>query len=647
MKIISVIPLKKGVWKGDLSYFTSQDIRPGHVVSVPMRKQKVLALVTSSADLKDTKSDIKGMDFNLRKVSQNLGPSIFSPEYLDSIFESCDYFVQNKNQALASLIPKIFIENYEDLSRAYKKLSPETKTGSGPGKNIKAEKLLFQYPFRDRLSIYKTMVRESFARGKSIFLVLPTESDIWKWNEHLGKGIEQFAVSFHSGINPAKNLSNYKKILEAKHPMLVLATAPFLSIQLPNLGTIILEHENSNGYKMIGRPYLDLRIFTEIYAAKIGARLIIADEMLRFETIGRMETDHLATLYPLAFRIDWEGELIVAKPEDKKERKEFRAIREDAEKEISRAILKKQNVFIFSLRKGLATQTLCRDCGDTVSCPKCGSPVVLYLSHGGKQRMFVCNRCQEERNSDTACQSCGSWNLTPLGIGTDRIEEETKALWPKVNVYKLDKETAKTAKGAKDIIKKWSESEGSILIGTEMAFFYLKESVPLSLIASFDSLWSIPNFKMSEKIIQLILSTLGATTEKLIIQTKNPNDPIIRAVRSGNLSPFIKEELADRKKLEYPPYKRFIKITFAGDKEQTLRAKEYLKKNFQEYSPEIFSGFVSKQQGQYATNALIKIDPQKWSYFSGSTVIRDGELLSKLSSLPLPFVVQVDPEDLL
>ena len=645
MKIISVIPFKKGVWKGDLSYFTSQDIEPGDVVNVPMRKQTVLGLVTSSAPIEKSKSDIKGMDFNLRKVSQNLGRSIFRQEYLNSIFEACDYFAQNKNQALASLIPKIFLENYKELARL--KNSAEDKNAKLSQKNIKTEKLLFQYPFKDRLSIYKTMVRESFARGKSIFLVLPTESDISKWNEHLAKGIEQFAVSFHSGINPAKNLANYKKVMDSEHPLLIIATAPFLSIPLENLGTIILEHENSNGYKMIGRPYFDLRVFAEIFASKTGARLVIADEILRFETIGRMETEHLGTLHPLSFRLDWEGEIQIAKVEEAKERGTFRAIREEAEGEIGRNLAAERRTFIFSLRKGLATQTLCRDCGDTISCPNCGAPLVLYLSHGGQQRMFVCNRCQEAKDSDTACATCGGWNLVPLGIGTDRIEEETSNLFPKASTYKLDKETAKTAKGAKDIVKKWAESKNGILIGTEMAFFYLNETVPLSIIASFDSLWSIPNFKMSEKIIQLIMSTINITEEKLIIQTKNPADPILRAVRSGNLLPFVKEELSDRKKLEYPPYKRFIKITFTGDKEHTLRAKKHLEESFAEYSPEIFSGFVSKQKGQYATNALLKLDLDKWSYFSVSNGSIDGQLLSKLISLPPSFAVQVDPEDLL
>ena len=295
--------------------------------------------------------------------------------------------------------------------------------------------------------------------------------------------------------------------------------------------------------------------------------------------------------------------------------------------------------------------TVCRDCGETVNCEKCGAPLVLYLSHLGQKRMFVCNRCQREIESDIKCVSCGSWNLMPLGIGTDTVYEEIKKLFPnreKIKIFKLDKESAKTAKGAEKIIKEFEENPGSILVGTEMAFFYLKEKVPLSIIASFDSLWSIPNFKMSEKIIQITLSIISKTTDQLIIQTKNENDPVIQAIQSGNLLPFIREELEDRKKLNYPPYKRFIKITHLGNKEQTTKATRVLEEIFKEYSPEIFSGFITRLKEKYVTNALIKIDPKKWSFpeiSTGSSI--DENLLAKLLSLSPSFTVFVDPEDLL
>lgn len=663
MKIISVIPLKKGILKSDLTYFTSLDISIGNIVSVPIKNKETLALVTESSELEERKSNIRGMDFNLRKVTKDKGISIFLKEFLDTIFDTSKYFAQNKNKIIASLIPNIFIEEYDRIKKT-KTLEARPKESA---KTLTAEKLLFQYPFQDRISIYKTLIRESFARNKSIFMILPTQLDIEKFTDQLSKGIEQFTFSLHSGISAKKNLITYEKIMNSTHPILIIATAPFLSIPKKDIGIIILERENSNAYKMMTKIHFDLRVFVEIYASKINAKFIMADEILRYETIGRIDIDNLNLLYPLSFRIDFGGEIRIENPNKKTDAllplngskaSVFKIFSDKTITEIKLALENKKRVFIFALRKGLATITLCRDCNEIVSCEKCGAPLTLYLSLQDKKRMFVCNRCKQEKDADVVCKSCGSWNLTPLGIGTDTVYEEIKKIFPKIKIFKLDKESAKNSSGAKKIIKEFSTqgaapkdgqgSEGAILIGTEMALFYLKEKIALSVIASFDSLWNIPNFKMSEKIIQIVLSIINNTQEMLIIQTKNENDPAILAIKTENLLPFAREELKDRRKLSYPPYKRFIKITYLGNKEETLKTRKILGEIFKEYSPIIFSGFVTQLKEKYVTNALIKIDTQKWSLPElsiGSSI--DQNFFNLLSSLPLTYEVLVDPEDLL
>lgn len=689
MKIISVLPLKKGIPKDNLIYFTGLNIPAGNVVSVPIKNREILALVTRSEELKEKKSNIKDMNFNLRKVTKDKGSSVFLREFLDTIFETSKYFAQKDNNAVVSLIPNVFLEEYDKI----KKISARGKSlpvlwhnasGGKNEKNIRAEKLLFQYPLQDRISVYRTLVRESFAKNKSIFMVMPTQFDIEKFTDQLSKGIEQFTFSLHSGISAKKILAAYEKIINSAHPVLIIGTPPFLSIPKENIGSIILEYENSDTYKMIMKPHLDLRVFVEIYASKINAKFMMADEILRLETIGRIDTDNLNPLYPLSFRINFGGEIKIENPNKKKEARLpsegskasfFKIFSDKTIEKIKDALENKKKVFVFTLRKGLATMTLCKDCGETISCEKCGSPLTLYSSHQDKKRMFVCNRCQVNIDGDTICAHCGSWNLLPLGIGTDTVFEEVKKLFPKNKIFQLDKKYAKTMSNAKKIIKEFNENEGSILIGTEMAFFYLKneiqKKIPLSIIASFDSLWSIPNFKMGEKIIQIILSIIDNTKESLIIQTKNENDPAILAIKTGNLLPFAREELEDRRRLSYPPYKRFIKIKHLGDKEQTLKAKKMLEEIFKEYSPIIFSGFVPRlkpdrpsaalqqlragnamrnitDRGKYVTNALIKIDPKKWSLpelSAGSSI--DENLLTKLLSLPPSFEVLVDPEDLL
>ncbi len=648
MKMVSVIPLAKGVPKEELTYFTAQEINPLSIVSVSLRNKKILGLAISVENAVNMKSSIKDMNFNLKKILEVKEESIFEHEYIESIFLANDYFVSKKNISIVSLLPSVLREEYDKISNLIKKNKKEEIKISNEIKKIKSEKLLFQAGIEDRISFYKTLIRESFAKKKSIFLILPTERDIDIFSVLLSRGIENFSISIHGNQSQKKQMENIGKIIENPHPVLVFGTIPFLSIPRHDFDIIIIEHESSNAYRMIASPHFDLRIFAEIYASKINTKFILADTLLSFETIAKKEIDNFGEVRSLSFKINFKGKLEIPIQNENTEEKEFKVLKDNSIIEIENTLAKKENVFLFSLRKGLATMTICRDCNQEVLCEKCMAPLVLYLSRDGKKRMFVCNRCKNQTSTETVCKNCGSWNLFPLGIGTDTVYEEVNKKFPNIKIFKFDRETIKTTKEAKRVITEFEKTPGSILVGTEMAIPYINESLPLSVIASFDSLWSIPNYKISEKIIQIITSIIHKTEKKLIIQTKNEQDHAIMAIKNENLLSFVREELEDRQKLGYPPYKRFIKITHLSSKEEVQKTRYLLEEMFKEYDPLIFSGFIAKFKNKYATNALIKLNTKEWSFpeLSANSKI-DENLLEKLLSLPPTFSINVDPEDLL
>src|SRR3989344_4430422 len=539
MKIVTVVPLDKGSFRTELTYFTTKDVKNGSIVSIFIRNKKILGLVISCQDVVNTKSGIKNMPFQLKKIVEIKEHSIFRNEFLESALELSSYFVSPKNIGVASFIPAIFREKYDEIvkfSKKNKNISSEKnikKELTNTSGNIKTEKLLLQAQLEDRISFYKTLIRGYFALKKSVFIVLPTEYDIEIFQQALSKGIENFTFSMHGRLRPKKIIEKYEQIVNSAHGVLILGTAQYLSIPRTDLGAIIVEHENSDVYK----------IFPEVYASKINAKFILADSLLRYETIARKEIDGLSEVYPLSFRTNFDEAMInIINPSPNKEEEnlealppnggkasKFKIFSEKSIEEIQHSLKNKKNIFIFSLRKGLATHTICKDCNETINCEKCLAPVVLYLSRDNKKRMFVCNKCNTEKEPEIKCVNCGGWNLMPLGIGTDTVLAEKKKKFPKIKIFKLDRESVKTDKEAEKITKEFEKNSGSILVGTEMPFFYLKAKVDLSIVASFDSLWSIPNFKMSEKIIQLLLSILSKTEKKLIIQTKNKNDPALLA----------------------------------------------------------------------------------------------------------------------
>lgn len=646
MKIVTVIPLQKTVFTEELTYFSSKEIRLGDIVSISLRNKKILGLVISSVDATTAKSEVKKMDFNLKKIIDNKEVSIFREEFIESVLLASKYFIKNKSLLFGALIPNIIKEKYDKISSVYIERKYEKKDTL-----IKTEKLLYQESFEDRISYYKTLIRVSFANKKSIFIVLPTENEIEAFREQLTRGIENFSIIIHGSLGVKKTLQAIEDIMIKEHPLLIIGTAPFLSLSRHDLGTIVLEHESSNSYRTLSEPYLDLRTFVEIFAEKIKAKLILSDKLLRFETIARRELDNLQEIAPLSFRINFEGNINILeknKKADQENTKKYKVLSDESVFQIEKTINSNQNTFVFSLRKGIATFTVCKNCGTEVTCEKCLSPIVLYKTQNNQKRIFVCNKCKTEKNPEMTCEYCHSWDLLPLGIGTETVYEEIKRRFPKAVLFRLDKEVAKNTKEARSIINDFENTKGAVLIGTEMALFYLKEKVTLSVIASFDSLWSIPNFKISEKIIQIILNVLEKTESSLILETKNIKDPLIQSIKNNNYLPYIREDLADRKNLEYPPYKRFIKISFTDTKEELSRIKETLKNTLKEYDIQFFnSSNKSIRKEEYILNVLIKLDTQNWSLpqlSSGGKI--DENLFLKLNEIPHKSKKEVDPENL-
>ncbi|HEU0085945.1 MAG TPA: hypothetical protein VFQ59_03240 [Candidatus Paceibacterota bacterium] len=648
MKIVTVIPLKKGLLKEDLTYFSAQEIKKGYIAKISLRGKDTLGLVISTEDASTQKSDIKEMPFNLKKISGAKPSALWRAPFLEAVLHSADYFASTKSQSAVTMIPSFFRENYDELA----KVVPFAKE-SDEATGARAEKLLFQAPTDERLSYYKTLIRGSFAEKKSVFVVLPTERDIRVFSEALSKGIENFSFSFHGSMPAKKITEQYKKAVSMDHAVLIIGTAPYLSIRRDDLKTVIVEHESSPAYKMQVRPFFDMRIFAEIFAEKIGAKLILADTLLRFETFAKKDTLLWNTIRPLSFRTEFGGNIIISgKYEEGERNKKFKILGDESVQKIEETISAGKNVFIFSLRKGLATYTICKDCGEPLLCESCMAPVTLYLSKDGSKRMFACNHCHTEKDPQTHCANCHSWNLNALGVGTETVHEEIKKIFSekkkKVKIFLMDKNTVASAKAAEKLISEFEAEKGAILIGTELALYYLENKVRLSVMASFDSLWGIPSFRMSEKIVQLLSSVISITEHTLCIETRNENDPGILAFKKDNLLSFVRAELKDREFLGYPPYKRFIKITHSGNKEETMEAKKALAEVFREYEPEIFSGFVPKFKGKYMTNALIKLPVEKWSLpeLSAGTSV-NTHLLTRLRYLPFSFFVNVDPEDLL
>ncbi len=642
MKIITVIPLSRGIFTDHLTYFSSiSSMEIGSLVYVPLKTKTIPAVVILIQDAQSAKTQLKQATFSIKKIEKAKSYPIFTPNFIKTANETADYFATNTSSILRSLIPKNILDAYgnKEIEKIPKKDDENEKGTTLIQDELKNENYVFQSDYKERMATYKSFIRESFAKQKSVFFCLPSSQKIDFAFNSLEKGISAYTYILHGKISKKEMISRWNSIITSKHPVLIIATGGFMSIPRHDIGAIILDGENESGYKIPARPFIDYRVFAELYAKNTGIKLIFGDMFLRTETLFRQKEGGLVPFTPLKFRaLSTARQKII---DMKQYRKEFRkgaytVLSDELSKLIVETKEKNENLFILSARKGLNPLTICGDCGTVVKCDYCSTPVVLHKKNN--KNIFICHKCGNRKETETKCENCGSWKLTPLGIGTQLAEKEISEKFPKIKLFRLDKDSATTTKKAKEIAQSFATSPGSILLGTEMALSYIEKDIENITVLSIDSLFAIPDFRGNEHIFNLLLRLYAKSTKNFIIQTRHSDEKIFQYIIKGNLIDFYRDEIKIRQEMGYPPFKKFIKITREDNKAKVIDDMEKLKKILVDYEALAFPAFVQEIKGKYRMHLLIKLGIDSWV---------DTKLLGILKSLPPTYTINVEPENLL
>ncbi len=636
MKILTVIPIAKGIPRDELSYFSAKEVAVGTLVTVPFGKRSIKGVVVDQNEVRDLKASLKENTFALRNVTTVHADAQLPSGIFQVAQSTAHFFAQKTGPVLETMLPNAVFEHY--VSKG---------TDVPPATRLHPDIQTLQLPLSERIATYRTLVRENLGKHRSTIIVTPSVIQAEKIAETLSTGIEDRIFVLHSRKTKVQLAKLLPAVLDAKHPVVLIATAPYASMVRSDWETVVIEQSASPYYRYSFGPVFDMRFFLEHVARYFGARLIHADILLDVSIRGRIANREITDL-----RSTWH----IAKPEDFQiiDMKEvepmtpskmpFRMLHRKTVAKITEAVARKSNTVFLTTRKGLAPLTACSDCGTAVSCPNCGTPLVLHRKQSKSEndahpaRTYLCHHCMHSTVPIDRCANCGSWKLTMLGVSVEGIIEELDRRFPAVRTYQCDGDTTTTPAAIRKTLKAWQDDAGSFLVATPFIIPYL-DTVDFGCIVSMDSLLSIPSYTGAEHGLHTALSFLEKISTGAIFQTRNAAHQVIASIAAEDVFGFTKSELDSRAMFGYPPAKVLIKISLEVKKSDAREANDYLEKIFKEWSPDIIAK-KSRVSDMVIIQAMLRVDPKVWD---------DGEssIHHVIEELPPEFLREVNPETVL
>ncbi len=473
------------------------------------------------------------------------------------IFE--EYYLQtDRTDFLAENLQKEII-----LSEAQNKALEEIKQSF----ETKNTTLLFGVTSSGKTEVYIQLIKEYLQKGRQVLYLLPeialTTQLVSRLRKHFGNEV----AVYHSKYNQNERIEVWNQVLnQSEKAKIVIGARSALFLPFQDLGLILVDEEHEQTFKQQDpAPRYHARDTAIVLAELHKAKVLLGSATPSIETFFNTENQKFG-LVELTQRF---GKTELPKIEivdlkDKYFRKKMTGHFSDTLlEEITTTLENGEQVILFQNRRGFAPVLECMTCGHIPQCPNCD----VSLTYHKQKSQIRCHYCGYAIAKPTHCHACQSVELTTKGFGTEQIQLELEQLFSDKKVIRMDRDTTGGKFGYEKIIDSFKTRESDILVGTQMLAKGLDfDNVGLVGILNADAMLYHPDFRAFERSFQLMTQVSGRAGRsekqgKVIIQTYNPNHPIIQKVIKNDYVSMYKQELTERQTFEYPPYFRLIKLT--------------------------------------------------------------------------------------
>lgn len=423
-----------------------------------------------------------------------------------------------------------------------------------------------------KTEVYMNAVAEALAQGRTAIVLLPEialasqVSD--RFRERFGSDL---TATLHSRLKKSERLSEWLRIRRGEAKIVIGARTSVFA-PLDNIGIIVIDEEHESTYKSDHNPKYETVDVAFKRASLSDAVLVLGSATPSVTTYYRARSG----IYDLIEMNERIGESRMPVLETVDMRKETLSgntgvLSRRLAGEIDRALLKKEQVILFLNRRGFSTRIFCPDCGYRMTCPDCG----IALTYHRSSNAAVCHYCGRKFPLTDTCPDCGSKFIKYAGAGTEKVEDEVKALWPEAGVDRFDLDTASSADDPAKVISDFQKGKTDILVGTQLLAKGLDfRNVGLVGIINADVSLNIPDYRAPERTYQLITQVAGRAgraggESRVLIQTYEPDSDVIKEAAAGDYESFYESELLHRSIMNYPPYSDIISVGFAAEDDDT------------------------------------------------------------------------------
>lgn len=542
-----------------------------------------------------------------------------SPAVVDNLVKRgvCAYYDAEPPRVATvpdAVIPEEDIELTPQQNKAYQELLAQYGSGSA------GVSLLYGVTGSGKTSVFMKLIDRANEENKGVVCMVPeialTPQLLAKFSSRYGSRV----AVFHSGLSLSKRLEEWKRV-KNREANIAVGTRSAIFAPLESIGLIIMDEEQEYSYKSSSTPRFHARELAKLRCAYHKCLLLLSSATPSVESYylasqGRYSMQTLGSRYGNAKL----PHVITADMNLEQQQGNTSGYSSVLLEAIEDNLEHGHQSIILLNRRGHNTFVSCRSCREVISCPNCS----ISLTYHSANNRLMCHYCGYSIPAPRECPSCRSVKLRYSGAGTQRAEQELSELFPKARLLRLDTDSTMQRFAYEKKLSAFQNGEYDIMLGTQMVAKGLDfPNVTLVGVMSADNMMHSDDFRSYERTFSLLTQVVGRSGRgglegRAIIQTYEPENPIIELAAAQDYGAFFESEIRLRRAMLYPPFSDICIVAFIGtDKEQTRLASGYFAEGLSRLAsgeyPELpmrvlgpSPALISKISGKYRFRLIIK-----------------------------------------